>query len=173
MGNRGGDRSSAPGGPERVSLASPLARGEPVLGKDADDAGWGLAPEHWQPVGEPVPFSQRAVLLWWTDGSSSSVLLRARRAYDSIFPTGTPVSARTTERGIEIVLPLSETIRSLRRLAGPGNLPDAVTGEPAPHATLRGDLRREGPRLRGNVQLILHTAAAAGGGGHAPPTGPR
>jgi hypothetical protein len=123
---------------------------------------WGLQPAQWQPVGGRVPYSQRAVLLWRTDGESEPAL-RARRAYDTIFPTGTPCSADSTPRGIEIVVPLAVAGRTLRRLAGPGNLPDAVIVDPAAHVALLRALRQEVRRLRGGEELLLDRGAAAGG----------
>ena len=134
---------------------------DPLGGADADYehlflSAWGLEPAQWRPVGSMRVIRQRAAFLWRLDGAASvqDVSLRARRAYDRLAELGTTVSADSTPRGIEIVLPLARVILALRILGDLLVTPDAVLVESPPPAQLR-ELRRMLAGLRPEVELII------------------
>lgn len=135
---------------------------EPTGGVDADHeqqyrSAWGLQPAQWRPVGSFFRVRQRAVLLWRTDAAEASdLLLRVRRAYDRLGELGVTVAADSTQRGIEITLPLSRATVALRILADRSILPDAivVSDPPADHLRL---LRRELSAFRRSIELVTGT----------------
>jgi hypothetical protein len=97
---------------------------------------------------------QRAILLWHTDAAEASdLLLRVRRAYDRL---GETVAADSTQRGIEITVPLSRASVSLRILADRSILPDAVVVSDPPADQLRL-LRRELGTYRRAIELVTGT----------------
>ena len=136
--------------------------GEPTGGAVADheqlyQSAWGLHPAQWRPVGSLFRVRQRAVLLWRTDATQASdLLLRVRRAYDRLGELGVTVAADSTQRGIEITVPLSRTPVALRILADRSILPDAVVVSDPPADQLRL-LRRELGAFRRSVELITGT----------------
>lgn len=100
---------------------------------------------------------QRATLVWRTDGSDASdLLLRVRRAYDRLGELGVTVAADSTQRGIEITMPLSRAAVSLRILADRSILPDAVVVSDPPADLLRL-LRRELGTYRRAIELVTGT----------------
>ncbi len=118
---------------------------------------WGLQPAQWRPVGSFFRVRQRAVLLWRTDGAEASdLLLRVRRAYDRLGELGITVAADSTQRGIEITVPLSRATVALRILADRSILPDAVVVSDPPADQLRL-LRRELGAFRRSVELMTGT----------------
>ena len=139
---------------------------EPTGGVVADheqqyQSAWGLHPAQWRPVGSLFRVRQRAVLLWRTDNvEASDLLLRVRRAYDRLGELGVTVAADSTQRGIEITVPLSRTTVSLRILADRSILPDAVVVSDPPADQLRL-LRRELGTYRRSVELVTGTEGVA------------
>lgn len=135
---------------------------EPTGGVDADherhyQSAWGLQPAQWRPVGSMFRVRQRAVLLWHTEGAEASdLLLRVRRAYDRLGELGVTVAADSTQRGIEITVPLTRTTVALRILADRSILPDAVVVSDPPADQLRL-LRRELGAYRRSVELMTGT----------------
>jgi hypothetical protein len=135
---------------------------EPTGGVDADhehhyQSAWGLQPAQWRPVGSLFRVHQRAVLLWHTDATQASdLLLRVRRAYDRLGELGVTVAADSTQRGIEITVPLSRASLSLRILADRSILPDAVVVSDPPADQLRV-LRRELGTYRRAIELVTGT----------------
>jgi hypothetical protein len=135
---------------------------EPTGGVDADHeqqyrSAWGLQPAQWRPVGTFFRVRQRAVLLWRTDAAEASdLLLRVRRAYDRLGELGVTVAADSTQRGIEISVPLSRTTVALRILADRSILPDAVVVSDPPADQLRL-LRRELGAFRRSIELLAGT----------------
>lgn len=135
---------------------------EPTGGVDADhehsyQSAWGLQPAQWRPVGSMFRVRQRAVLLWHTDAAQASdLLLRVRRAYDRLGELGVTVAADSTQRGIEITVPLSRAPVSLRILADRSILPDAVLVSNPPADQLRL-LRRELGTYRRAIVLVTGT----------------
>jgi hypothetical protein len=135
---------------------------EPKRGVDADhehhyQSAWGLQPAQWRPVGSLFRVRQRAVLLWHTDATQASdLLLRVRRAYDRLGELGVTVAAESTQRGIEITVPLSRASVSLRILADRSILPDAVVVSDPPADQLRL-LRRELGTYRRAIELVTGT----------------
>ncbi len=118
---------------------------------------WGLQPAQWRPVGSFFRVRQRAVLLWRTDGAEASdLLLRVRRAYDRLGELGITVAADSTQRGIEITVPLSRATVALQILADRSILPDAVVVSDPPADQLRL-LRRELGAFRRSVELMTGT----------------
>lgn len=135
---------------------------EPTGGVDADhehryQSAWGLQPAQWRPVGSLFRVRQRAVLLWHTEATEASdLLLRVRRAYDRLGELGVTVAAGSTQRGIEITVPLSRVSVSLRILADRSILPDAVMVSDPPADQLR-TLRRELGTYRRAIELVTGT----------------
>jgi hypothetical protein len=122
---------------------------------------WGLHPAQWRPVGSLFRVRQRAVLLWRTDrAEASDLMLRVRRAYDRLGELGVTVAADSTQRGIEITVPLSRTAVSLRILADRSILPDAVFISDPPADQLRV-LRRELGTYRRSVELVTGAEGVA------------
>jgi hypothetical protein len=88
---------------------------------------WGLLPGQWRPVRSMSLVSQRAALVYRTDTHvAGPVLLRARRAYDLIASSETPLEVRPTGRGLELTVPLGLIGRHLRLLDANRCMPDAV-----------------------------------------------
>lgn len=127
------------------------------MDSDADHlslSAWGLQPAQWRPVGSMAIIRQRASLLWRAHGDVADLALRVRRAYDRLGELGVTVSADSTPRGIEIIVPLGRVALALRILADRSILPDAVLIGSAPGDQLRV-LRREIASFRRSVELII------------------
>ncbi|HET8587576.1 MAG TPA: hypothetical protein VFM74_06840 [Candidatus Limnocylindria bacterium] len=117
-----------------------------AAGQDDHLVAWGLRPSQWRTSGPRVPAAQESVLLWRRreEPALAAAALRARRAYDALLERGTAVRADSTERGIEVVLPLQAVIEHLPLLAEWSILPDVVlVSDSAPLAWL--------DRLQGQV----------------------
>jgi hypothetical protein len=128
-------------------------------GADADYehlflSAWGLQPDQWRPIGSMALVRQRAALLWRTGAEVADLALRVRRAYDRLGELGVTVSADSTHRGLEIVLPLGRVALALRILADRSILPDAVLVSSAPAEQLR-TLRREIAAHRRGIDLVI------------------
>lgn len=138
---------------------------EPVeVGPDPEQehvfrSSWGLLPGQWQPVGKMSLVSRQASLIYRTETASAApVLLRARRAYDLIASTETPLRAGPTGRGVELNVPLGLAGRHLRLLEANRCLPDAVAlPVPDSPATARLiDQLRQLIQSRGEAVELLH-----------------
>ncbi len=105
---------------ERPSLPT-AAEGEHLVA-------WGLQPAQWRTSGKRVRAAQQAVLLWRLrpEPALSEASLRARRAYDALAERGTAVRADATQRGIEVVLPLTAVAQHIKLLADWSILPDVI-----------------------------------------------
>lgn len=139
---------------------------EPLGGADADYehlflSAWGLYPAQWRPVGSMAVVRQRAAFLWRHSAASSAhdVSLRACRAYDRLGELGTTVSADSTSRGIEVVLPLGRVALALRILGDLRVMPDAVLVDDPPPTQLR-ELRRMLGGLRPKIELVIGETGA-------------
>lgn len=133
------------------------APGGRAAGQDDHLVAWGLQPSQWRTSGPRVPPAQQAVLMWrrCEEPALSKAALRARRAYDALAERGTAVRADSTERGIEVVLPLQAVIEHLPLLAEWSILPDAVlVSDSAPLAWL-DKLQGEVTRVARQVDVEL------------------
>jgi hypothetical protein len=125
-------------GPRRARAERTAAQAR-AAGQDDHLVAWGLQPSQWRTSGPRVPAAQQAVLLWrrCDEPALSAAALRARRAYDALAERGTAVRADSTERGIEVVLPLRAIIEHVPLLAEWSILPDALlVSDAAPLAWL-------------------------------------
>lgn len=125
-----------------------------AAGQDDHLVAWGLQPSQWRTSGLRVSPAQQAVLLWrrCDEPALSIAALRARRAYDALAERGSAMRADSTERGIEVILPLEAVVAHLGLLAEWSILPDAIlVSDGAPLGrldALQSEITRVGARVQ-------------------------
>ena len=102
---------------------------------------------------------ERVTLVWRLDGSNPAddVALRARRAYDRLGELGVTIAADGTDRGIEVMLPLTRVELAMRAHGEWSILPDVVLVNDIRADELRR-LRRSIAAWRGRIELEIGTA---------------
>jgi len=124
--HRAEDRSSHRSSPHGDGV-EPVGLGYDVENEQRFRASWGLLPDQWRPVGSMSLVSRQAAFVYRTDTTvASPVLLRARKAYDLIASSATPLRAEPTGRGLALSVPLGLVGRHLRLLEDNHCLPDEV-----------------------------------------------
>lgn len=160
-------RTTAAAGAEDAVRGTEAA--EPVqAGADADHehmfrSSWGLLPTQWRPVGSMALVTHQASLVYRHQAAGSPSLLKARKAYDLIASTETPLRAEPTGRGLELTVPIGLAGRHLKLLHANRCLPDALI---LPHPKTPG-IARLIDQLRGRVrsydagiEVVIGPAAA-------------
>ncbi len=142
---------------------------EPFLvGADADHehmfrSSWGLLPTQWRPVGSMALVTHQASLVYRPHAAGSPSLLKARKAYDLIASTETPLRAEPTGRGLELTVPIGLAGRHLRLLEANRCLPDALI-LPQPKtpgvARLVDQLRGRARSYDAGIEVVVGPAAA-------------